>query len=115
MLTSLAYLCLIENYLWFKELGMYPKDGKIKPFSKDRDGFVLGDGGAGIVVESLDSALKRKAHIYAEYLGGGFCLEGWKVAIPNITSDSYRIAMDSALKKANVKKESIDLLVPHGV
>ena len=115
MIIAAADCVSIYKYLWFKELGMYPEDGLTKPFAKNRNGFVLGDGAAGIVLESLESALKRKAHVYAEYLGGGFSLEGWKVAIPNITSDAYEKAIEDALKKAHLGKESIDLIVPHGV
>lgn len=105
----------IFKNIWFKKLEMYPKDGKIKPFAKNRDGFVLGNGAAGIVVETLESALKRKAHIYAEYLGGGFSLEGWKITIPDLTSDFYKIAIEQAIKNSNITKEEIDLLIPHGV
>ena len=105
----------IFKHLWFKNLDMYPKDGKTKPFAKNRDGFVTGDGGAGIVLEDMESAVKRKAHIYAEYLGGGFDLEGWKVAIPNISGDSYKIAMEGAIRNSNINKGDIDLIIPHGV
>jgi 3-oxoacyl-[acyl-carrier-protein] synthase II len=76
---------------------------------------VTGDGGAGIVLEDLDHATKRKAHIYAEYLGGSFDLEGWKVAFPNLSSSSYSDVMLRAIDKSNISKEEIDLLVPHGV
>jgi 3-oxoacyl-(acyl-carrier-protein) synthase len=100
---------------WFKRLGLYPSDGLIKPFSKDRNGFVLGDGGAGIVLERLDCALKRNAYIYAEYLGGAFHLEGWKITVPDTMDNSYSSVIEAALKKAKVEKEVIDLLVPHGV
>lgn len=115
MVVAIADCVSLYKASWFKELGMYPEDGKIKPFAKDRKGFVIGDGSAGIVLERLEDALKRKAHIYAEYLGSGFNLEGWKVAIPSIASDSYKIAIDTALKNTHLDKESIDLIVPHGV
>jgi len=108
-------LTSIFKLLWFKSLDMYAEDGKIKPFAKDRDGFVFGEGGAGIVLESLDSALERKANIYSEYLGGGFNSEGWKVTIPDLTGDSYKNIILEALEKTKIKKEKIDLLVPHGV
>ncbi|MCX5696994.1 MAG: beta-ketoacyl synthase N-terminal-like domain-containing protein [Candidatus Omnitrophica bacterium] len=100
---------------WFRRLEMYPEDGLIKPFAKNRDGFVLGDGGAGIMLESLDSALKRKAHIYAEYLGGAFHMEAWKISIPDMGGNSYSTVIESALKNSAVNRKSIDLLVPHGV
>jgi 3-oxoacyl-(acyl-carrier-protein) synthase len=105
----------IFKCIWFKNIDMYAKDGKIKPFDKNRNGFVPGDGGAGIVMEDFDSARKRKAHIYAEYLGGGFHLEGWKVAIPAISGDSYKISVEAAIKNSKIKKSDIDLIIPHGV
>ena len=91
------------------------QDGLIKPFAIDRKGFVFGDGGTGIVLEDLHSALERKAPIYAEYLGGGFCLESWKVTIPNLISDFYTNTILEALQKAKIKRNEIDLLIPHGV
>jgi len=105
----------IYKYLWFKELGIYAEDGIIRPFGKNSCGLVFGDGGAGIVMEDLDSALKRKAVIYAEYLGGGFDLEGWKITVPQIGSSSYQKAITKALEQSNVQKKEIDLLCPHGV
>jgi 3-oxoacyl-[acyl-carrier-protein] synthase II len=103
------------KHLWFKEQGLYAEDGRIKPFSKNADGIVLGDGASAIVLEELNHALNRKAHIYAEYLGGGFFLEGWKVIIPQIGSSSYQKTIESALKVANLKPEDTDLINPHGV
>ena len=103
------------KHLWFKERGLYAEDGKMKPFSKNADGIVLGDGASAIVLEELNHALNRKAHIYAEYLGGGFSLEGWKVTLPKIGSLSYQKAIEASLKKANLKPYDIDLINPHGV
>ena len=101
--------------LWFKERGFYAEDGKMKPFSNNADGIVLGDGASAMILEDLDHALKRNAHIYAEYLGGGFSLEGWKVAIPRIGSSSYQNTINSALKKADLRPGDIDMISPHGV
>jgi 3-oxoacyl-[acyl-carrier-protein] synthase II len=103
------------KHLWFKEQRLYAEDGKIKPFSKKADGIVLGDGASAIVLEELNHALDRKAHIYAEYLGGGFSLEGWKVTLPKIGSLSYQKAIESSLKEANLRPYDIDLINPHGV
>lgn len=105
----------IYKYLWFKELGIYSPDGRIRPFAKDSNGLAFGDGGIGMVLEGLDSARKRKAQIYAEYLGGGFNLEGWKITVPQIGSDSYQKAIADALNHSGVKKDEVDLLCPHGV
>ncbi len=105
----------IYKYLWFKEIGLYSDDGKIRPFCKDSNGLVFGDGGVGIVLEDLEHARKRNADIYAEYLGGGFNLEGWKVTTPQIGSDSYQKAILKALKQSNISKDEVELLCPHGV
>jgi 3-oxoacyl-[acyl-carrier-protein] synthase II len=105
----------IYKYLWFKEQNLYAQDGKIKPFAKDANGIVFGDGASALILEELEHALGRKAHIYAEYLSGGFSLEGWKVTIPQIGSSSYQKAIEFALKGANLKPEDIDLINPHGV
>lgn len=104
----------IYKYLWFRDLNMYAKDGKTAPFAKESKGFVFGDGGAGLVLEDLEYAQKRKAKIYAEYLGGGFSQEGWKVTVPAIGKDFYQKAIKEALKFSKVEKEDIDLLCAHG-
>jgi 3-oxoacyl-[acyl-carrier-protein] synthase II len=103
------------KHLWFKEQGLYAEDGKMKPFSKKADGIVLGDGASAMVLEELSHALNRKAHIYAEYLGGGFSLEGWKVTMPRIGSLTYQRTLESSLRKSNLRPEDIDLINPHGV
>jgi len=105
----------IYKYVWFKELGIYSPDGIIRPFCKDSNGLVFGDGGVGIVLEDYAHAKKRKATIYAEYAGGGFDLEGWKITVPQIGSRSYHRAILTALKRAKTSAKNIDLLVPHGV
>ena len=105
----------IYKYLWFRDIGLYSEDGKIRPFCKDSNGLVFGDGGVGIVLEDLERAEKRNAHIYAEYLGGGFHMEGWKVTTPQIGNDSYQKAILKALTQSNVSKDEIELLCPHGV
>lgn len=105
----------VYKYLWFKQLGMYAEDGKIKPFSKEANGFVFGDGGVGLVVEDLEHARKRKAKIYAEYLGGGFSQEGWKVLYSAVGKNFYQKAIKEAIEVSRVNKEDIDLICAHGV
>jgi len=105
----------IYKYIWFRDLGIYSKDGIIRPFCRDSNGLVFGDGGVGILMEDLEHAKKRKAHIYAEYLAGGFDLEGWKITVPQIGSNSYQRAINRAFKRSGIDKHKIDLLCPHGV
>lgn len=105
----------VFKQMWFRDISMSAKDGRIKPFAADRDGFTIGDGGAALVLESMDSAISRKAKIYAEYLGGSFVLEGWKVTYPDVTGDLYEKAILKAIDSANIKVQDVDLLIPHGV
>jgi 3-oxoacyl-[acyl-carrier-protein] synthase II len=105
----------IYKYLWFRNRGLYADDGLIKPFSDDANGIVFGDGGAALVLEDLEHAKKRKARIYAEYMGGGFSLEGWKITVPNIADDFYTKSFKSALAAAGTKPAEIDFVNPHGV
>lgn len=105
----------IYKYLWFRDLGIYSKDGIARPFSKDSNGLVFGDGGAAVVLEDLEYAQKRNAPIYGEYLGGGFSLEGWQVTVPKVGSDSYQRAILKAFEQSGVAKDEIELLCPHGV
>lgn len=105
----------IYKYLWFKELNMYDKIGILKPFDKDAKGFVFGDGGSAVALEELEHAKERKAHIYAEYLGGGFSLEGWKVTTPKIGDNSYQNAISEALTISKRNKDDIDVVCAHGV
>ena len=105
----------VYKYIWFKELGIYSKDGKIRPFSKDANGIVFGGGGVGLVLEDMDYARQRNAHIYGEYIGGGFDMEGWKITVPKIGSDSYQKAIQKAFKQANIINRDIDFLCSHGI
>ena len=119
--NSAVVVAAIENptkiykYLWFKKNGLYAEDGITRPYSKETSGIVFGDGGCALVMETLENAKKRGAHVYGEYMGGGFSLEGWKIMVPNITEDFYSRSFKKALKNANVKPEDIDFVNPHGV
>lgn len=105
----------IFKQMWLRNMGLYAKDGKIKPFAKNRDGFVLGEGATAIIVESYESAQKRKARIYAEYLGGHFLLEAWKVSLPAVNERFYQETMINALEKCHLKTGNIDLIGAHGL
>lgn len=105
----------IFKQMWFGEVKMLAEDGKMKPFAADRNGFVIGDGGTAIVVEGMESAKSRNANIYAEYAGGGFALEGWKVTYPDISNDIYKECIVKAMSLGGIKPRDVNLLVPHGV
>jgi len=105
----------IYKYIWFQQLGIYAADGIIRPFCRDSKGLVFGAGGAALLLEEYRHAKKRGAHIYGEYLGGGFSLESWQVTVPQVGSDSYQTAMREALGRSGVTKDDVDFLCPHGV
>ena len=104
----------IFKHLWFKKIDMYEPNGKIKPFSRDAKGFIMGEGATALVLEDCEHAKERGAHIYAEYLGGGFSLEGWGITTPMIGGNSYQNTIKSALNKSRINKEKIDLICAHG-
>jgi 3-oxoacyl-[acyl-carrier-protein] synthase II len=101
--------------IWLKNIKMYQEDGKIKPFDLNAQGFVLGEGSVALVLEDYDYAKNRDAQIYAEYLGGGFRLEGWGVTTPMIGGQFYQEAMRDALRYSRVSIDDIDLICAHGV
>jgi 3-oxoacyl-[acyl-carrier-protein] synthase II len=85
-----------------------------KPFSQDRDGFVMGEGAAMLMLESEQHALARGATILAELSGYGVTGGGHHIVKPvEDGSDGYK-AMIMALKDANITPEQIDLISPHG-
>lgn len=103
------------KYRWFKDTGYpYAEDGLIKPFDKNANGLVLGDGGVGMVIEDLEHALSRKARIYGEYLGGSFNSEAWKVTLPAVNDSFYESVIRDALIFSDSKTKEIDLINPHG-
>ncbi|MBI4257223.1 hypothetical protein HY626_04170 [Candidatus Uhrbacteria bacterium] len=103
------------KYLWFRNMNLYAKDGLIRPFGKDRNGFVFGDAATGLVLEDYDHARARGAPLYGEYLGGGFNLEGGKVTFPDATKNFYKRCVEAAVENSGVDKADIDLIVPHGI
>ena len=103
------------KHLWFKQMGLYAKDGEMRPFDKHRAGIVLGDGATAMILEDRDTAIDRGAVIYAEYLGGGFRLEGGHAVLPDPKNASYLEAVNDSFQQTKLKPSDVDLLVPHGV
>ena len=85
-----------------------------RPFDKERDGFVMGEGAGILVLESLSHAKKRGAKIYAELAGYGTTCDAYHVTAPDPTAKEVIRAMDLALKKANVNKEDVNYINAHG-
>jgi 3-oxoacyl-[acyl-carrier-protein] synthase II len=85
-----------------------------RPFDADRDGFVVGEGAAILVLESLESALARQAHIYAEFLGYGTSADGYHMSAPAEDGAGAAKAMRAALDDAGLGPRQIDYINAHG-
>ncbi len=85
-----------------------------RPFDKDRDGFVVGEGSGILVIETEEHALKRGAKIYAEYLGSGMSADAYHITLPCEDGSGAILSMEHAIKDAGIKKEDINYINAHG-
>jgi 3-oxoacyl-[acyl-carrier-protein] synthase II len=85
-----------------------------RPFDKDRDGFVLGEGSAMFFLESLESALDRGARIYGEIVGYGFSADAHHITAPDPDGNGVLLALNNALDMANIKPKDVDHINMHG-
>jgi 3-oxoacyl-[acyl-carrier-protein] synthase II len=85
-----------------------------RPFDRDRDGFVLGEGGGVVVVESLAHALERGATPIAELLGGALTADAFHISAPEPTGRGATRAMSMAREHAGITADEVDWIVAHG-
>ena len=84
-----------------------------KPFDTNRDGFVVGEGAGALIVESLDSALKRNAKIYAEIVGGGESSDAYHITGTHPEGLGAYLAMEIGIKEAQITPNEIDYINAH--
>ncbi len=84
-----------------------------RPFDRDRDGFVMGEGAGSLIVESLAHAKKRKARVYAELAGYAATSEAYHMVIPREDGEEVATTMKLALKAADVSPSEVDYINAH--
>lgn len=85
-----------------------------RPFDKNRDGFVMGEGAGIVVLETLDYALARGAKIYAELAGYGASDDAYHMTAPEPEGKAAILAMEKAIKDAGISKDDVDYINAHG-
>ena len=85
-----------------------------RPFDANRGGFVMGEGGAGLILEELEQAKKRGAKIYAELIGGGMSADAHHLTAPHPEGDGAVLVMKNALRDAKIAPEEVDYINVHG-
>ncbi len=85
-----------------------------RPFDASRDGFVMGEGGAGLILEELEHAKRRGAPIFAELIGGGLSADAHHLTAPHPEGDGAVLVMKNALRDAKIAPEEVDYINVHG-
>ena len=85
-----------------------------RPFDKERDGFVMGEAAGIVILEELNHALNRNAHIYAEIIGYGMTSGAYHMAMPDIAGKDVAKTMSLALEEAQISPKEINYINAHG-
>ena len=85
-----------------------------RPFDRDRDGFVLGEGSGAMILEEYEHAKKRNAKIYAEFIGGGLSADAYHMTAPHPEGIGAKSVMVNALKNAKISPKEVDAINMHG-
>ena len=85
-----------------------------RPFDRDRDGFVLGEGAGSLIIEEYEHAVNRGAKIYAEVIGGGLSCDAYHMTAPHPDGRGAIKVMKNCLQDANIQTSDIDLINMHG-
>jgi 3-oxoacyl-[acyl-carrier-protein] synthase II len=85
-----------------------------RPFDKDRDGFIMGEGAGVIILEELEFARRRDAQIYAELVGYGMSADAFHITAPSEDGDGGMRVMQNALRSAGIRPEQVDYVNAHG-
>ncbi len=85
-----------------------------RPYDKDRDGFVLGEGAGGVILEEYEHAKRRGAKIYAEIMGGGITADAYHITAPHPEGAGITKVMENALAEAGLAASEVDYINTHG-
>ena len=88
--------------------------GASRPFDSDRDGFIIGEGAGIVILEELEFARRRSAHIYAEIVGYGTSADAYHITAPSEDGDGGVRVMKMAIRKAGIRPDEVDYINAHG-